>query len=191
MRKIILYMFTTIDGFISGINGEFDDYEPSVEEHQFANTLFRTSGGVLFGRKTYEGFVDYWDTLDLTDLSIPLVGREFATIFRGLPRVVFSRTLTKVDSRTTLIAGNLAVEVSTLKQQPGNDLLLVCGPELLATLVAHGFVDEYRLMIKPTALGQGKALFGEVKDKLRLKLLSIQSFQSGTVMHHYQTDGQH
>ncbi|MCX6048500.1 MAG: dihydrofolate reductase family protein [Chloroflexi bacterium] len=191
MRKVILYMFTTLGGFIAGPNDEFDDYEPSAEEHQFANELFGAVDGILFGRKTYEGFVAYWDTLDLTDPAIPAVEREFAPIFRKLTRVVFSKTLEHVPANTILMSENLAEAVAQVKQQPGQDLLLICGPELLSTLVQLGLVDECRLLIKPTVLGQGKALFGAIQGKLRLKLLDTQVFSSGAVMHHYQLAKDH
>lgn len=186
MRKVILYMFTTLDGFIAGPNGEFDEYEPSAEEHQFANELFCAADGILFGRITYAGFVDYWDALDLNDPAIPVVEREFATIFRKLTRVVFSRTLDQVPANTILIQENLVAEVAKVKQQPGRDLLLICGPELLATLVGLGLVDECCLLIKPTILGQGKALFGALGGKVPLKLLTSRVFASGAVMHRYQ-----
>ncbi|CAN5867563.1 dihydrofolate reductase family protein [soil metagenome] len=186
MRKIILYMFTTLDGFIAGPNGEFDDYEPSAEEHQFANELFSKADGLLFGRETYEGFVAYWDALDLNDSSIPAVELEFAKLFRKMTRVVFSRTLKHVPDNTILIQDNLAEAVAKVKQEPGSNLLLICGPELLATLIQLGLVDECQLLIKPTVLGQGKALFGDIQGKLRLKLLATRMFESGAVMHHYQ-----
>lgn len=186
MRKVTLYMFTTIDGFVAGPNGEFDEYEPSLEEHQFANELFSAADGILFGRETYVGFVDYWDALDLTDASIPAVEREFAQIFRKMTRVVFSRTLDHVPDNVILIQDKLAEAVSRVKQQPGRDLLLICGPELLATLLQLGLIDECLLLIKPTVLGRGKALFGDIQEKLRLKLLATRVFESGAVMHHYQ-----
>src|ERR1043165_4956809 len=84
LRKVILYKFATLDGFIAGPNGEFDDYEPSAEEMQFANELFGSMDGVLFGRVIYEGFVDYWDTLDLTDPANNALDIEYARIFRKL-----------------------------------------------------------------------------------------------------------
>ncbi len=185
MRKIILYMFTTLDGFVAGPNGEFDDYEPSREEHEFANSLFAATDGVVFGRKTYEGFVEYWDALNLADASVPKAEIEFAKIFAAMKRVVFSRTLKTVPENTVLIQSEYAKQVNALKQQPGRDLLLICGPELIATLVEHGLIDEYRIMVKPSALGRGTALFGGIGEKLRLKLMSTHVFESGTVMHHY------
>ena len=125
MGKIVLYMFTTVDGFIAGPNGEFDDYEPSAEEMEFANQLFGSAGGILFGRKTYEGFVAYWDTLDLSSQLTNAVDAEFAKIFRAMNRMVVSRTLEKAHGNDILIKTHLFEEISTLKQRTARDLLLI------------------------------------------------------------------
>ncbi|MEZ4712733.1 MAG: dihydrofolate reductase family protein [Caldilineaceae bacterium] len=186
MRKLILYMFTTLDGFVAGPNGEFDEYEPSLEEHQFANELFGSMDGIFLGRKTYEAFVAYWDTLDLNDDSIPAVERDFSRIFRTMHRVVFSRIMKQVPENTSLIDDDLFAQVTMLKEQPGRDFLLICGSELLAALVEQGLVDEVCLLIKPTVLGRGIALFGDLANPLHLQLLSTQVFASGAVMHRYQ-----
>ena len=185
MRKIVLYMYTTLDGFIAGPNGEFDDYEPSPEEAEFANEFFGSAGGIVFGRKTYEGFVEYWDTLDLTDTSQSKTDLEFARIFRTMPRVVVSRTLDTVGDNTTLIKDDLAAAIQKLKQELGGDLILICGPELLAALVGVGLVDEFRIMVKPRVCGSGTSLFGGITKKLHLKLLSTRVYETGVVMQHY------
>jgi dihydrofolate reductase len=189
MRKITLYMFTTLDGFIAGPNGEFDAFNPSEEVIAFGNEFFGAMDGMMFGRTIYEGFVEYWDTLDLIDSSNSIANVKFALIFRNMTRVVFSRTLDKVGDKTILIKDNIAAEVAKLKQQPGRDFVLVCGPELLATFVDLNLVDEYRILVLPTVLGRGKALFGDIKENLNLKLLSTRVFESGVVMHHYRKGG--
>jgi dihydrofolate reductase len=186
MRNVVLSMFITLDGFIAGPNGEFDAFDPSEEELAFGNEFFRTVDGFLFGRVIYEGFVSYWDALDPTEGSLSPANREFARIFRTKTRVVFSRTLEKVDD-AILIKDNIATEVAKLKHQPGRDLALVCGPVLLATFVRLGLIDEYRLMVLPTALGHGKALFGDLQEGLKLKLVATRVFTSGTVLHHYRS----
>jgi len=185
MRKVILYMFTTLDGFIAGPNGEFDDYEPSDEEMDFANGLFGSLGGIMFGRVIYEQFVEYWDSLDLFDGSVPPRDAEFARIFRQTPRIVFSRKLEAVPDDTVLIRDDLAARITELKCGTGSDLGLICGPELLSTLVGLDVVDECIVLVKPKATGRGLALFGELGDVLRLQLLATHAFESGTVMHHY------
>jgi dihydrofolate reductase len=187
MRNVVLSMFTSLDGFIAGPNGEFDAFDPSEEEVAFGNEFFRSVDGFLLGRVIYEGFVSYWDTLDLTDGSLSPANREFAHIFRRTMRVVFSRTLQQVDAKAMLIKDNIAAEVARLKQQPGRDLALVCGPTLVATFAQLGLIDEYRLMVLPIALGRGKALFGGLQEAVKLTLLSTRVFSSGTVLHHYRS----
>src|SRR5579859_3267602 len=187
MRKVVVYMFTTLDGMIAGPNGEFDDHEPSEAEMDFANQLFGSAGGLLFGRPTYEGFAEYWDGLDLDDPSLSERERVFAQTFRTKPKFVFSRTRERLDGDATLIKGDLAAAVSELKQQPGGDLVLICGPELLSDLVQLGLVDEYRILVKPSVIGQGKGLFEAIRGKQRLELLSTHAFESGVVMHHYRS----
>jgi dihydrofolate reductase len=103
-----------------------------------------------------------------------------------MTRIVVSRTLDHVDSPDILIQGDIAPQVSKLKAQPGRDLLLICGPELLAALAEHQLVDEFRILIKPSVLGRGFPLFGRLDKKLNLKLLSIRVFESGAVMHQFQ-----
>lgn len=185
MQKLTLYMQPTIDGFISGPNGEFDDFEPAPDTHQFANDLFSSVDGVIFGRTTYEGFTGYWDTIDLTPTEGRELEVEFAKIFRSLKRVVFSRTLTEVAANTTLICDNPFEQLTAIKQQPGRGYLLVCGPELLSTLISHNLVDEIKLSVMPKVIGRGKALFGQIQTKPKLKLLSLQKFESGTILEHY------
>lgn len=187
MRNVVLSMFITLDGFIAGPNGEFDAFDPSEEELTVGNEFFQSVDGFLFGRVMYEGFVSYWDALDPTDGSLSPANREFAELFSTKSRVVFSRTLAQVDDNAILIKDNIAAEVAKLKQQPGRDLALICGPNLFATLVTLSLIDEYRLMVLPTALGRGMALFGGLQTGLKLKLLSTRVFASGTVLHQYRS----
>lgn len=186
MRKIILHMHTTLDGFIAGPNGEFDAFQPSDEELEFSNELFRSAGAILLGRVVYEGFVSYWDPLDPEDPRVSKPDADFARIFKSLTRVVFSRTLERVEGNTILIKDNINVAIRRLKEQRGRDLVLVCGPELLSTLLALGLIDELRIIVRPGVLGSGKHLFGATQRRLALKLISTKAFASGAVLHHYE-----
>ena len=192
MRKLILFMSTSLDGFIGGTaeepTAEAAIDAPDHEDHQYANQLFAAADTVVFGRVTYEGFIGYWDTLDVADASVPAVEAEFAQVFRQLKRVVFSRTLTQVADNTLLVNDDIMTQVSQLKQQPGPDMLLVCGPELLATLAGLGLVDELLLIITPKAQGNGQSLFGKLHQPVKLTLKNIRAFRSGGVLHHYQVN---
>ncbi|MBD2705757.1 dihydrofolate reductase [Spirosoma sp. BT702] len=190
MRKLILFMSTSLDGRIGGANDETTAENtidtPEQEDHRYANQLFAAADTVVFGRLTYEGFIGYWDTLDLSDASVPAVEVEFAQAFRRLNRVVFSRTLTQVPDNTLLINDDIPTQVGKLKKQVGQDILLVCGPELLATLAEQGLVDELLLIILPKALGKGQSLFGQLRQPMNLTLMTTRAFKSGGVLHQYQ-----
>lgn len=186
MRKLILHMHTTLDGYIAGPNGEFDAFQPSDEELQFSNELFRSAGAMLFGRVVYQGFVSYWDALNPDDPDISKADSDFARIFRSLTRVVFSRTLERVERNTLLVKDDISAAVRRLKEQPGGELVLVCGPELLSTLLALEFVDELRIFVRPSIVGRGKHLFGALERSVQLKLISTRTFTSGAVLHRYE-----
>ena len=189
MGKVVLYMFMSLDGFIAGPNGEFDAFYPSDEEIAFGNRSFFSSvDGFMFGRMIYQDFIAYWDTLDLSDPTITPANREFARIFSEKHRVVFSNTLDAVTDNATLLRDYLTHGVAALKQRFERDFALICGPDLLSTLIGLGLVNECRIMVMPTALGRGKALFGSLTTATKLTLLTTKAFASGTVLHHYQID---
>lgn len=184
MRKLVLYMFTTLDGYMAGPNGELDFYEPTPQEMQYANETFGAADGIVFGRVVYGGFVEYWDTLDITDRTVPPTDVAFAKIFRSLQRIVVSKTLQAPDTNTIVISDNIAAQINALKQQPGKDLLLICGPGLLDTLMQYDLVDEFRLLVCPLLLGKGMSLFQNEK-RAQLKLLDSHVFDSGVIMQLY------
>lgn len=185
MRKLVLYMFTTLDGCMAGPNGELDFYEPTAQEVAYANGIFAAADGIVFGRVVHGGFVEYWDTLDLTDRTVPPTDVAFAKIFRQLKRIVISKTFQTAHDNTLILRDNLAAQITALKQQPGKDLLLICGPALLSTLMQDDLVDEFRLLVCPLVLGQGMPLFQAPQPKRALRLLDSRVFDSGVTMSLY------
>jgi dihydrofolate reductase len=185
MRKLIMSKTVTLDGLYAGPDDDLEHVAPTNEEHQFANDLIRSAGGIVFGRRTYQALVPFWDTYDILDPSNPAVEIEFATVFRTKPRIVVSSTLDQVDEKATLVKDNVAEQIARAKQQPGADLYLACGADLLATLLTAGLIDELELLIKPTILGLGRPLFENVSDLAQLHLSSMRLFESGTVLVHY------
>jgi hypothetical protein len=119
MGKVISYMFITVDGLIAGPNGEFDDFDPGEEEMAFAIDLFRSCHGVMFGRKIFEFFVPYWDTFEAENPDGKESDREFARVFRGMERVVFSRTLSVAENAVLIREEPIGDEVPRLKQRAG------------------------------------------------------------------------
>jgi dihydrofolate reductase len=182
MRKVILFDMATLDGFFAGPNGEIDWHRVDEEFNEFAIAQLDSADGLLFGRVTYQGMASYWPT-DMARTDDPIVAGKMNT----LPKIVFSRTLDKVEwNNTRLVKGNVEEEISKLKQQPGQDWLLFGSADLASTLTNLGLIDEYRIMVNPVVLGSGQPLFKGMKEKLNLKLTSAKTFRNGNVLLCYQ-----
>lgn len=185
MRELTSYVFTSLDGFIADPNGGLDWVPIDDELMRFANRYFEAADGIVFGRRVYQGFVEYWDRLDPTDPSTTELEAEFAGIFRDMTRIVVSRTLDTGDERAILIRDEVPRAIEDLKRQSGRDLLLVCGPELRSMLSRHDLVDRHRVLVAPVVLGKGQPLFGDVEEPLRLRLVDTRVFGGGVVMLDY------
>jgi dihydrofolate reductase len=174
MRKLVLKMSVSLDGYVCGPNGEIDWLFDSLDEGASAwlvDTLSQ-AGVHLMGSTTYRDMAAYWPQSD----------EVFAAPMNEIPKFVFSRTMTEAawpDSH--VIDGNLAGEIGRLKQLSGGYMLAHGGVRFARSLVALGLVDEYRLLVHPVALGKGRALFGELEAPLPLKLVEATRFGGGAV----------
>jgi dihydrofolate reductase len=191
MRQLVSYMFQSLDGFVADAEGGLDWVPPDGELMAFANEYFGSTEGIVFGRKNYEAFVDYWDRMDRTDPSVPAHEVEFARIFGDMTRVVVSRTLEQVDDpKAILIKEDVPRAIEDLKREPGGDLLLICGPALRSTLTRAGLVDLHRILIVPVVLGTGVPLFDDLDGVLRLRLVgTTRVIDDGVVLLVYEPEG--
>src|SRR5262249_11550670 len=140
------------------------------------------------GRKTYQGFENYWPAVP-KDPSSPKELVEFAHWMENAPKIVFSKTLDKVEwTNSTLAKGDIAEEVAKLKQQPGNDMVIFGGAGIVSSFVEQGLIDEYRLKVHPVVLGSGLPLWQSVKERRNLKLTQAKAFDTGVVALYYQPD---
>ena len=184
MRKVIFFMLTTLDGFYEGPNKEIDWHNVDEEFNELAIEQLNSVDVLLFGRVTYELMASYWPTPAATT-NDPIVADKM----NSLPKIVFSKTLSSVEwQNTRLVKENITEEISKLKQQPGKDLIIFGSSDLAVTLIQHGLIDEYRIMVNPVVLGNGKSLFKGIHHKLDLKLLKTRTFSSGNVLLYYQPD---
>ena len=182
MRKVILFNMVTLDGFFEGPNGEIDWHNADEEFNEFAVDQVKSADGLIFGRVTYELMASYWPT-PAAQADDPMVAEKMNT----MPKIVFSRTLDKVEwNNTRLVKGDAVKEISQLKQEPGKDLLIFGSADLASTLTNLGLIDEYRIMVNPVVLGKGKPLFKDVKEKLNLRLLKTKTFGNGNVLLYYE-----
>jgi dihydrofolate reductase len=182
MRKVIYSMGVSLDGFIAGPDGEIDWSAPGEELRRFRGRQVREIGAHLCGRRLYEEMV-YWETAD-ENPSATEFELEFAGIWQKLPKIVFSKTLEKVEGNARLVRDGVAAEVAKLKEQPGEDLA-VGGAGLASTLIRLGLIDEYRLFVSPVVLGGGTPYFPVLEERIDLELVETRTFGSRVVYVRY------
>ncbi len=188
MRKVVLFMHLTLDGFAAGPNGELDWISYDEELEKYAEGIVRTVGAPLYGRVTYQMMESYWPTV-LKDKSASKHDMDHAQWLENVEKIVFSKTLKEVEwNNTTLIKDDIAKEVAKLKKQPGKDLVIFGSPTLAHTFMELGLIDEYRLTVNPIVLGSGMPLFKSGSDTIKLKLLDTKTFKTGIIGLHYQSE---
>jgi dihydrofolate reductase len=186
MRKLIYSMGVSLDGFIAGPQGEIDWSAPDEELHRFHNQQTRELGAQLCGRRLYEEMV-FWETAD-ENPSAAEYALEFARIWKNLPKIVFSKTLEKVEGNARLVRDGVAEEVAKLKEQPGKDLS-VGGAGLASTCMRLGLIDECRLFVSPVVLGGGTPYFPPLDERINLELVETRTFGSRVIYVRYQRAG--
>ena len=180
MRKLVLQMGVTLDGYVAGPGGDGDwglpAEHPDVRAWKVAS--LRQVGTHIMGRVTYEQMAGYW----------PTAAGDYAEFMNTLPKVVFSQTLPAAEWAGSRIArGDLAEQIAALKSQSGGDVIMAHGgAAFVQALSRAGLIEEYRLVILPVALGDGLPLFKDLAKPLRMELAEAKSFPDGTVIHVYQ-----
>jgi dihydrofolate reductase len=180
--KLIYSMSVSADGFIEGPDGDFSWGAPGEELFRFHTDRIRQLGAHLCGRRLYETML-YWETAD-QDPALGTDEREFAEIWQGLPKVVFSTTLESVEGNARLASGSVSEEVRNLREQVDGDLE-VGGAALATDCIELDLVDEYRLFVYPVIVGGGKPFFPSTRAGLELELLETRSFASRVVYLRY------
>jgi dihydrofolate reductase len=190
MRKVILSVQVSLDGFTAGPNGELDwlvEHVVSEEGWNSLNDLVSTVDTALLGRVNYQGFASYWPAM-ATNPSSTKNDIEFSRWLDTTPKLVFSRTLEQVEWKNArLVKENIAEEIRSLKQQEGQDMVILHSASLAQTFMQLGLIDEYRLSVHPVVLGGGILLFKDIKDRMNLKLVEAKTFRSGVVLLSYQS----
>ncbi|MGZ4349440.1 MAG: dihydrofolate reductase family protein [Solirubrobacteraceae bacterium] len=182
MRRIVVTEFVSTDGVMEDPGGaegfrhggwtfKFNDAEGM--KYKLDETL--DHGALLLGRVTYECFAKAWPGMS-DDVG-------FADKMNSMPKYVVSKTLTEATwNNSTILSGDLAQEVAALKEQDGRDILVAGSASLVRGLTDLGLVDEYRLMVFPIVLGEGKRLFDGIGDAATLELVDARPLSSGTVI---------
>ena len=181
MRKIVVTEFVSLDGVIEEPGWTFQ-FDRGPEGDTFKNDELFASEALLLGRVTYQGFAQAWPTMKEYG--------DFGDRMNNIPKYVVSATLTDAEAvwgDTTVIRSDVAAEIAKLKAQPGGNLLVEGSSQLVHTLVQHGLVDEYRLMVFPIILGRGKRLFpDETNEVAKLTLTESTTVGTGVLLLTYQ-----
>jgi dihydrofolate reductase len=187
MGKVVVSEFVSLDGVIEAPGGGEDyphggwsfKFDRGPEGDKFKFDELMEAEALLLGRVTYEGFAAAWPTM--TDEE------GFADKMNSMPKYVASTTLEEAEwNNSKVLKGDVAEEVSKLKEQHDGPLLIGGSAQLTQTLMGHGLIDEYRLMVFPIVLGSGKRLFGESSDPTTMSLADSKTIGDGIAILTYE-----
>ncbi len=184
MRKLKLQMQITADGFVAGPEGQLDWMTPPTDATllAFINHLTDTSDTILLGRKMTPGFIRYWEHV-ITQPNSPEA--SFGQKMVNIPKVVFSKTITKIDGQNVRVENGPLVEaVNGLKRQAGKDIIVYGGATFVRSLLENKLIDELNLFVNPVAIGRGMQVFG---TRTPLQLVTSTPFGDGIVVNTYTT----
>ncbi|HEX3934993.1 MAG TPA: dihydrofolate reductase family protein [Puia sp.] len=190
MRKLIMKMSITVDGFVSGPNGENDWVFKTGDEESLAWSVgsARQAGLIIMGRKSFAGMAPYW----------PTATGPFAAPMNEIPKAVFTKKgyagvppgadqspAAASWAEARVFDGDLAEGIRKLKAEPGKPIVAIGGAGFMRSLIATGLIDEYVLATHPVALGSGLPIFTDLAIPLYLKLADVKAFPGGAVVHTY------
>jgi dihydrofolate reductase len=179
MRSVTYSMGVSLDGYIVGPDGDITAPPPDEEVWRLVTDEIRGVGVHLMGRRLYETML-YWETAD-QDPSLDASELEWAALWKPLPKVVFSTTLSAVQGTARLASGGLADEIERLRAEPGEGDIAIGGATLAAEAAALGLIDEYRAMVYPVLVGGGIPFFPQRERRVDLELVETRTFSSSVV----------
>jgi dihydrofolate reductase len=189
MRKLVLLMHTSLDGFVAGPNGEMDWIQVGEELFDVVGEKTAEADTALYGRVTFQMMEGYWPTAG-DEPGASKHDLEHSKWYNTVKKVVVTKTLNYADySNTSIIRDEVPSSVNALKQLGGKDILIIGSPSVVHALLEDNLIDEYWLMVNPVLLGKGIPLFKNIWSIKKLKLEDVLKFNSGVVCLHYTSDG--
>lgn len=182
MAKLVYSAITSLDGYIEDETGRFDWAQPDDEVFAFICDLERSAATHLYGRRMYEVMAP-WETDPSFAEHSPLLA-DFARIWQGADKVVYSTTLESVKTARTTLERSFDAEAVREMKATKNGEILIAGPDLASSAFRAGLVDECHLFVVPWLIGGGKKGLPATRSPLRL--LDQRSFPSGVVFMHYE-----
>lgn len=183
MRPVTYSMGMSLDGYIIGPDGGFNWAAPDPDVFRFWIDDIRSVGVHLMGRRLYETML-YWETAD-RDGSLSEAELEWTALWKPLPKVVFSSTLTAVEGTARLATGSVREEIERLRAEAGDGEIAIGGAAVAAQAAAEDLIDEYRAMVYPVLVGGGTPYFPRAERHVNLALVETRAFSSGVVLLRY------
>jgi len=173
MRKIVSSLFISLDGVVEAPDQWHFSYF-NDEMGEFIGAQMGAADTILLGRRTYEDFAAFWPSQDSSEPP--------ADYLNNAPKYVVSNTLKTADwNNSTIISGNIAEELTKLKQQPGTNIGMTGSGTLVQSLLHDGLLDELHLLVHPIVVGKGKRLFDGIDGQVPLKLVESRPFSTGVI----------
>ncbi len=183
MRNVTYAMSMSLDGYIVGPDGRFDWTTPDADVFRFWIDEIREVGVHLMGRRLYETML-YWETAD-EDPSLGDAELEWTALWKPLPKIVFSTSLSAVQGNARLASAGLVEEIGRLRAEPGDGDIAIGGATLAHEAAASGLIDEYRVMVYPVLVGGGIPFFARREDRVDLELVETRTFSAKVVYLRY------
>jgi dihydrofolate reductase len=180
MRKLSVFNHVSLDGYFVDKNGQMSwaKNHQDAEWNAFVSENASGGGVLVFGRVTYEMMASFWPTPAAME-AMP----DVAERMNNLPKVVFSRTLDKATwNNTRLIKGDLVGEMRKLKEESGDDMVIMGSGTIISQLTPERLIDSYQVVVNPLVLGEGRTMFEDVKEIVNLKLKTTRAFGNGNVV---------
>lgn len=185
MRTLSFFMHVSLDGCVSGPNGEMNWIKVDEEIFDFVGTMTAQADTALYGRVTYEMMQGYWPEAG-NKPNASKHDKEHSAWYNQVAKVVLSTTLSEEGlQNTTIVAKDLTEQINRIKEQEGKHILIFGSPRASISLLNEGLIDEFWLFINPVILGKGRALFQDVAATTPLKLIGSKTFQCGVIALHY------
>ena len=186
MRKLILFLHTSLDGFVAGPKGEMDWIIVGEEMFDHAAQQTEKADTALYGRVTYQMMESYWPTAaDKPNASKH--DKEHSEWYNKVEKAVVSKTMQRENlPNTKIISENISREIITLKSATGKNILMFGSPTVAHSLMSENLIDDYWLFVNPILLGEGIPLFKDIKERTKLKFVASDIFSSGVVCLHYE-----
>jgi dihydrofolate reductase len=186
MKRLVLFIHTSLDGYVAGPNAEIDWIKVDEELFDYSQKLTDQADTAIYGRVTYQMMDSYWPSAAEKPAATKH-DREHSKWYNSVAKIVVSRTIQQTNSKNTKFIGtDIVKEINNVKQGTGKNILLLGSPTVARMLMQEKLIDDYWLFVNPIILGNGILLYSGFKNIIKLKLVEVKVFLSGVIGLHYE-----